>query len=75
MFLKAARLVDDHFESAMLVGHNPAITEFANLMTGAAIDNIPTCGLVQMSLPIESWSEIEERGARLEEFDYPKKEV
>ena len=44
-------------------------------MTGAAIDNIPTCGLVQMSLPIESWSEIEERGARLEEFDYPKKEV
>jgi phosphohistidine phosphatase len=75
MFLKAARLVDDHFESAMLVGHNPAITEFANLMTGAEIGNIPTCGLVQMSLPIESWSEIEEHGAKLEEFDYPKKEV
>jgi hypothetical protein len=28
-----------------------------------------------MSLPIESWSEIEEHGAELEEFDYPKKEV
>jgi hypothetical protein len=30
---------------------------------------------MQMSLPIERWSEIEEHGAKLEEFDYPKKEV
>jgi phosphohistidine phosphatase len=29
MFLKAASLVDDNCASAMLVGHNPAITEFA----------------------------------------------
>ena len=73
MFLKAARLVDDHFDAAMLVGHNPAITEFANMMTGAEIENIPTCGLVQMSLEIDSWGDIEAGGARLEEFDFPKK--
>ena len=75
MFLKAARLLDDHFDSAMLVGHNPAITEFANMMSGADIDNIPTCGLVQMSLDIDSWGDIEEGSAQLVEFDYPKKDA
>ena len=30
MFLKAASLLDDEYDAAMLVGHNPAITEFAN---------------------------------------------
>jgi phosphohistidine phosphatase SixA len=42
MFLKAARLIDDVYDSAMLVGHNPAITEFVNQMCHADIENIPT---------------------------------
>jgi len=57
----------------MLVGHNPAITEFANLMSNADIDNVPTCGLVELSLDIDSWSAIEAGIATLVEFDYPKK--
>mgnify|MGYP006144117697 FL=1 len=73
MFLKAASLLDDEYESAMLVGHNPAITEFANEMANADIDNIPTCGLLQLSLPIDTWAEIEFSKAELVDFDYPKK--
>jgi phosphohistidine phosphatase len=57
----------------MLVGHNPAITDFVNEMAGSDIDNIPTCGLVELSLPIEEWSEIEFVSAELVYFDYPKK--
>jgi phosphohistidine phosphatase len=75
MFLKAASLVDESCESAMLIGHNPAITEFANTMANADIDNIPTCGLVLLSLPIENWSDIEFGTATLLDFDYPKKKV
>lgn len=75
MFLKAASLVDDQCETAMLVGHNPAITEFVNEMAGSDIDNIPTCGLVELSLPIDSWSVIQFSSAELVEFDYPKKEA
>ena len=74
MFLKAASLMDDGCHSLMLVGHNPAITEFANAMTGENIENIPTCGLVQMSLPIDQWSAIELGCASLVDFDYPKKQ-
>ena len=40
MFLKAASLVDEGSESAMLVGHNPAITDFVNAMTNADIENV-----------------------------------
>jgi len=73
MFLKAASHVDETCDSAMLVGHNPAITEFANAMANCDIDNIPTCGLVEMRLPIEHWNDIDTGTADLLEFDYPKK--
>lgn len=73
MFLRAASLLDQDCQSAMLVGHNPAITEFANDMAAATIDNIPTCGLVELSLPIEQWADIDTGIATLVEFDYPKK--
>ena len=73
MFLKAASLLDDDCSNAMLVGHNPAITEFANLMADSDIDNIPTCGLVKLGLDIEKWSDIAAGMAELVDFDYPKK--
>ena len=73
MFLKAASLLDDDCNGAMLVGHNPAITDFVNEMAGSDIDNIPTCGLVELSLSINEWSEIEFASAELVYFDYPKK--
>lgn len=73
MLLKAASLVDDECAAAMLVCHNPAITEFVNEMANSEIDNIPTCGLVELRLPIDSWADIEFGSAELIEFDYPKK--
>ena len=73
MFLKAASLVDEHFRSAMLVGHNPAITEFVDDMCNAGIDNIPTSGLVELRLPVEQWSDVRYGNAELIDFDYPKR--
>ncbi|MCY4183639.1 MAG: histidine phosphatase family protein [Gammaproteobacteria bacterium] len=72
MYLKAASLVEESCESAMLVGHNPTITDFANEMTNAGIANIPTCGLVEMTLPIDHWPEISPGTATLAQFDFPK---
>ena len=72
-FLKATSLVDEICDSAMLVGHNPAITDFVNSMAESDIDNIPTSGLVELSLPIENWGDVQLGGATLLNFDYPKK--
>jgi len=61
-------------EKVMLVCHNPTITEFANSLSGANIDNIPTCGLVKLKLDINSWGHAESGKGTLLDFDYPKKE-
>jgi len=45
------------------------------MMAGVDIDNIPTCGLVKLGLPVDTWSDIEFGTATLLDFDYPKKEV
>jgi phosphohistidine phosphatase len=73
MFLKAANLLDEEYQSAMLVGHNPAITEFVNRLSNSSIDNIYTCGLVELSLPVDEWSEVEFGKASLVDFDYPRR--
>lgn len=79
-YLQAVRGLDDSCAAAMLVGHNPTITEFANSMTqagggdiGGGIDNIPTCGLVELKLAADSWAMADFGSAELLEFDYPKK--
>lgn len=63
---------DDKFRTAMLFGHNPGMTYFANALANLRIDNIPTCGVVCIELSISSWSEIKESCGVLKFFEYPK---
>ena len=72
VFLRITSLLDDRCEAAMLVGHNPTITEFANRMTNGSIDSMPTCSLVKMSLPISCWSDVELGQGTSMKFEYPK---
>ncbi len=60
--------------SLMIVGHNPSLNDFANLLLSEnPIENIPTAGIVAISLSINSWQEIEENTGKLLFFEYPKK--
>ena len=73
MFLKAVSLLDASYQSAMLVGHNPAITEFADGICDGRIDHIPTCGLLKLQFPVQHWEEVQKVLGELVYFDYPKK--
>jgi len=67
--------LDDSLESVMLVGHNPALTDFFNdLCATARLDNMPTCCVAELIIDISSWSDLEFGKAELQEIDYPKKE-
>lgn len=57
--LDYCRSLEDSLTSIVLVGHNPAMTAFTNGMGDQSIDNLPTCGYVQIELPTQSWSAIE----------------
>ncbi|HBF42597.1 MAG TPA: phosphohistidine phosphatase [Desulfobacteraceae bacterium] len=65
--------IDDTVNTAMLVGHNPGLTGFANYISDHPITNIPTCGVFCIDLYIASWSEIDERCGKFAFFEFPKK--
>lgn len=64
-------LADVHDE-ALLVGHNPAITEFCNYKSDANIDNVPTCGFARIQFEVESWNDIGSSKGQLLDFIAPK---
>ena len=57
----------------MIIGHNPGLTYFVCAITGADIDNIPTCGVVKIDFDFEEWPEIQNKKGKLIFFEYPKK--
>ena len=66
--------IKDKHDVVLLFGHNPGLTDFVNAMAEEDnyIDNVPTCGIVCLSLPIESWKELAFGKAKFVFFDYPK---
>lgn len=63
---------ENTFNDIVLCGHNPGITELTNQLTGMAIDNVPTCGMVYIEAEIKAWDELEGTRCTLAAFDYPK---
>jgi len=63
---------ENHFNSILVVGHNPQVTEFARMMTGGAISKIPALGVVAINFDIEGWNELEEAEGKIDFFIYPK---
>jgi phosphohistidine phosphatase len=66
------RLPANH-HSVMLFGHNPGLTEFANMLASCDIDNIPTCGIVCVTFVSDTWKETAFSKGIFQFFDYPKK--
>ena len=66
------REFDDKFQSVFVVAHNDAITEICELLSDAAIGNIPTCGIFCVEFD-SIFKELKEHGAKALFFDYPKK--
>lgn len=60
-------------EQCFLVGHNPALTELCNTLLGRrALDNLPTCGYLQLQLSIDAWEQVAPGVATLELWQFPK---
>ncbi|MCB1664896.1 MAG: histidine phosphatase family protein [Pseudomonadales bacterium] len=70
--MQIVSFMDESRDAAMLVAHNPALTDLANDLARAGIDNIPTCGLVAISLPVEHWAEVTPGAGQVLFFDFPK---
>jgi phosphohistidine phosphatase len=72
--------VRDTFGSVLVVGHNPAIHGLATLLVGrgdpSTVDQMrrkfPTAALATITVPVDSWRDLEEGGGTLRSFVRPK---
>jgi phosphohistidine phosphatase len=63
---------DDSYNSIMLFGHNPGMTEFANYLVPGLTNNLPTAGVVAVRIDQDDWNLYSQPGAELITYDYPK---
>ena len=67
--LEVVKSIDDSIRIAMIVGHNPTLTELANQFSPEEIENVPTCVIVMLS--IADWHQPSH--AEFLDMDYPKR--
>lgn len=67
------RQQESNIDCVLLVGHNPALTDFLNeLCPDAHIDNMPTCCVAELQFDSSDWATVDFGQASLKTLDYPK---
>ena len=70
------KTLDDSQEEVVIVGHNPALTDFSNELSNSNIQNIPTCGYVQLTAKSKiSWQKLSGSSFEFTTFLRPKELV
>ncbi len=60
------------YQSVMIVGHNPAVTNFSNLFLNQKIDWLPTSGIVAVEFNTDEWDKIFDAEYSIRFIVYPK---
>lgn len=63
----------DSARRVLLFGHNPGFTDLACHLGDTTIDNLPTCGMVRIDLPVNEWHMVTKGIGSLIWFDHPKR--
>ena len=65
--------LDESVSEVLIIGHNPALTDFCNAVSNSKIKNIPTCGYVQLAAAQDClWRQITANSFELIDFIKPK---
>ena len=72
VFFDVITATDNKLDSIAIFSHSPGITEFANLLTDARIDNIPTCGIFAVQVDCKKWADFKNAKKEFWFFDFPK---
>ncbi len=63
---------DDEINSMFIVGHNPQLSELANILADEHVSKIPSLGVVAIDFDIQEWSELEDKKGQIDFFIFPK---
>ena len=67
------RNVDDRYNSIMVFGHNPVLTNLAKELIEEFHEDIPKSGVVGIEFSQKKWKSIAPKTGRLKLFEYPKR--
>ena len=72
--LQIVRSFDDQYAHIALFGHNPGFSELSHKLAHCDFDELPTCGMVQISLPADHWHDVSANSGKLLYSSWPKDE-
>jgi len=64
----------DRIQNLAIFGHNPAFTQYANTFLDDPLENLPTAGVVVLTLDCDSWKGISIDQVIDTHVDFPKKD-
>ncbi|MDD5570801.1 MAG: histidine phosphatase family protein [Bacteroidales bacterium] len=64
--------ISDEYNSAMIFGHNPTLTDFVNKHSDAMLDYMPTTGFAVINIEGYNWKNVVENKNKLIFFVCPK---
>lgn len=64
--------LSDNFTTVLMVGHNPALTNFVNFFLVPPIDWLPTSGVVALQFDTDKWDEIRTAPRKVRFVVFPK---
>jgi len=70
--LNMIRSYSDNYQSAMIIAHNPGLTNLINNITNISLDNLPTTGIVEIEFNCDRWSKISYENSDLVDLKFPK---
>lgn len=71
--LDVIRAQDNTFNSILLVGHNPGLTDFVNYLSAGLTENLPTAGVAAFDIERSDWDLRDKPACELLLHDWPKK--
>ncbi|WP_345986800.1 histidine phosphatase family protein [Sulfurimonas sp. HSL-1656] len=70
--LETVMLQEDDADTIFVIGHNPQLTAFANMLTEEHVSKIPSMGVVAMRFEIDDWQGLETQKGDIDFFIFPK---
>lgn len=71
-YLQVISALPDEHASAYIFGHNPVITETANMLAGTHLIDMATTGIVGIEFEVMTWKKVNEAHGRMIFYDFPK---
>lgn len=66
--LKWLRATDHHGPTVTLIGHNPALTDLAEALTGGPVPDMVTGAVLHLQVPVERWRDLRKGHCTLKRY-------